>query len=614
MLVDDDNVTRRVLHRRTYLRATGRTALGTASDGDTDVTMPQTLLVESDGTASYRFDVSGDVIPVPTPTAVRDSIDDGTVAGRVTDGVAAYRFTGDVTTAAVDGDARVEYGPTDDDCLPEPVHVLTVTAPADTTYELTTTGLVEPLRNGDTPSDPDPLCRNDDGTRTVTATGDGAFAFQGTVTDVTPAVGPIAFELDGEPVSAVALTDGDAVPTRELLVTSPTSVEYAFAATAGIVRPDGDDTRETDPVSRTDEGAWHVADTVGDGSCDTYTVAGRIRYFRPERGDVSVLVDGEPVRPRELVATDLLAHAGSPVGGGDGYEDTLGPTDATTTVSTADELVAALADATPGDIVFLDGDSDIDATGTDLRVPAGVTLASNRARDAAPGGRIRTTEQTRPLVTLERETRLTGLRLAGPEDTFVAYDGDRAGLGVDVTGSSGELDNCELSGFADAAVRCGDDTAVHHCYVHHVPMETAGTAVRCTDGQPIVEYNYVNYTRRGVTATGDGGATVAYNRFGSDVLDHAVACDRGGTLDVHHNTFATATDDKPRPISLDGIPETTATIANNWFESATTPTAPPDCERGTTVVRTASDALRNVEFVGNHVGCDEPSRDIGHPR
>jgi hypothetical protein len=429
-------------------------------------------------------------------------------------------------------------------------------------------------------------------------------------------------ELDGEPRPVWALTGAEPPRRRDVVVTAPTELRYEFTATAGIERATPGagppDAGNSAIVSRADDGTWTARGTIGDGACETFTVYGAVTSFEPRYGDFSVLADGTPVSPRTLVDTDSSLAAAALLGGGDDYPEAVRTRQATVTARTAAELTSALDSATPGDVVFVAGEADIDVSTAELRVPNGVTLASNRGVDAAPGGLLYTTTATWPMLTVGDDARVTGLRLGGPHNTFVAYDSDRVGLGLDVVGAGVEIDNCELFGFASAAVRCGADTRVRHSHIHHIPMELVGTAVRCTDGHPQIRYNYVNYTRDGVAATGNGGYTVADNRFGAGVLGHALVCDPPGgtTLEIHHNTV-TVTDDgtgSTTAIALRGEPTDRATIANNWFRTEQTSTGASNGNATGAITHPVTGSWQTVEFVDNRYGTREPADHIGHPR
>jgi len=110
-----------------------------------------------------------------------------------------------------------------------------------------------------------------------------------------------------------------------------------------------------------------------------------------------------------------------PIGGGPGYQRLVH--EGVHTVRTLEQLLAALAAATAGEIVHLPGDVEIDCTGPVhidrlvLEIPAGVTLASDRGRSGSPGALLRSdTLATQPLLrTTGPGGRITGLRLQGPD-------------------------------------------------------------------------------------------------------------------------------------------------------------------------------------------------------
>ena len=110
-----------------------------------------------------------------------------------------------------------------------------------------------------------------------------------------------------------------------------------------------------------------------------------------------------------------------PIGGAEGYD--LIVTDGHHRVSTIDELLEALSAAQPGEVVFVDPAAELDFTALVyaeeliLQVPEGVTLASNRGQDGAPGALLCSDAfQTRPLLRAEGpNVRISGLRVRGPD-------------------------------------------------------------------------------------------------------------------------------------------------------------------------------------------------------
>ena len=107
---------------------------------------------------------------------------------------------------------------------------------------------------------------------------------------------------------------------------------------------------------------------------------------------------------------------GDPIGGGTGYARIVPPEAATATVQTAEELLAALAAAQAGQVVYVPDDAIIDLTPhTGIALPAGVTLAGGRGLNGSEGGLLftRTIESTTLFRTAGPNIRITGLRLEG---------------------------------------------------------------------------------------------------------------------------------------------------------------------------------------------------------
>ena len=90
---------------------------------------------------------------------------------------------------------------------------------------------------------------------------------------------------------------------------------------------------------------------------------------------------------------------GDPIGGGVGYRDILSVGEATVVIEPGLDAVpnflAALENAQDGDIIFIRGEAELDLTGqVDIRVPAGVTIASDRGKFGSNGALIKLTNIT----------------------------------------------------------------------------------------------------------------------------------------------------------------------------------------------------------------------------
>lgn len=207
MGVDENDGNRSLLDRRSYLKATGIATLSGLATTGSATPAHDTLVVATDGTASYTVRTTGRVVRTSATGDATDSAADGTVTGEVTDGVAIYRITGALEATSVDGAATLRYDtqPTD------PATELVVTSPTTVEYELTTTGAIERFSDGGNTAEggETTIARNDDGTWTATGTtGDGyvdTFVVHGGVESFSPDDGDFSLLRDGDPVPATEL-------------------------------------------------------------------------------------------------------------------------------------------------------------------------------------------------------------------------------------------------------------------------------------------------------------------------------------------------------------------------------------------------------------------------
>jgi hypothetical protein len=300
------------------------------------------------------------------------------------------------------------------------------------------------------------------------------------------------------------------------------------------------------------------------------------------------------------------ADKDGPLGGGTGYKRIV--IDGDYRIKDREDIVAALKDAKEGDIVFVDGDAEIDVTPlvfTDkffFKIRGGVTLASDRGLKGSKGAILRSDNfGTSPLLkVLGPNVRITGLRIIGPDPkprlahhkrSFNPGRGDREArhhyyylfpnsTGIQTEHDTLEVDNCELSGWSHAAVylKGGGNHRIHHNYIHHNQRKGLGYGVCHGYGKNIgslIEYNLFNYNRHSIAGTGAPGIryearnNVALGESLSHNFDMHGGKDRrdgtniaGSNILIHHNTF---TNPNVRPIKIRGIPEDKAEIYNNWF-------------------------------------------------
>ena len=291
------------------------------------------------------------------------------------------------------------------------------------------------------------------------------------------------------------------------------------------------------------------------------------------------------------------ADAQGPVGGGDKYKAVI--TSATLTVATLDELLAALARAKAGDVVFVAAGSRIDCTERVvaeqlvIQIPAGVTLAGDRGHGGSPGAMIFSDAfGTGPLIRAAGDNvRVTGLRIRGPdpkrrlEHHRRSYEqglGDgyyykfpiSYGLATEHDGL--EVDNCELAGFGHSAVRldAGQDHRVHHNVIHHCQRAGLGYGIFLDRATARISFNLFDWNRHSIAGTGAPGS--GYEADHNVQLEHSLSHHfdmhggkdrRDGTdiagewMKVHHNTFLGSM----QTVRIRGTPQRKAEIRYNWF-------------------------------------------------
>lgn len=298
-----------------------------------------------------------------------------------------------------------------------------------------------------------------------------------------------------------------------------------------------------------------------------------------------------------------------PIGGGVGYKKSI--IDGNYNIKDIDGLLDALNKVKAGEIIFLDRNTEIDCTdlvfteGFQIKVPAGVILASDRGYNGSEGAILKSENfATNPLINvLGPNARITGLRILGPDPkprvehhkrSFTAGKGDRQGqsryyylfpnsAGITTVHDALEVDNCELIGWSHAAIylKTGKDHRIHHNYIHHNQRQGLGYGI-CLGSESgglfasaLIEYNLFDYNRHSIAGTGSPGEAyeasnnIELNNSLSHIFDMHSGKDRrdgsdiaGELILIHHNTFMNP---KVLAIAIRGIPSDKAVIYNNWF-------------------------------------------------
>lgn len=287
-----------------------------------------------------------------------------------------------------------------------------------------------------------------------------------------------------------------------------------------------------------------------------------------------------------------------PIGGGAGYRGVVSKGDYT--VKNLDDLLAALAKAKAGEVVFILGETEIDLTARIyieqivLEVPAGVTLAGERGNIASKGALLTSDALKTPVMirALGPDVHITGLRIQGPNPkryldhharSFQAGgDGHKyyykfpLSNGIRTTHPRLEVDNCEVSAFGHAGVSLskGDAHHIHHCFIHHCQYNGLGYGVSHDTASSLIEYNLFDSNRHSIAGTGRPGCSYqARNNVELGVsLSHCFdmhggrdrkdGSDIAGTsIEIYNNTFRAPT----TPVVIRGVPQEKCDVQHNWF-------------------------------------------------
>ncbi len=289
-----------------------------------------------------------------------------------------------------------------------------------------------------------------------------------------------------------------------------------------------------------------------------------------------------------------------PIGGGLGYTKVV--TTGTYHVQTLDGLLEALKKAKPGEVVFIDGETEIDCTERVrveklvIEVPEGVTLAGNRGYQASKGPLLSCDEfDCTPLIrVIGPHARITGLRIRGADpkyrDEFLqwAFAPGRGSAyyykfptadGISTEFDNLEVDNCEISGWSHAGIFLikGANHYIHHNFIHHNLRNGLGYGI-ChgyNKVNSLIEDNLFNFNKHSIAATGVPGnsyeardnveigfAPMQHNFDVHGGIDREDGTTIAGTsIKIHNNTFRGRT----LPVNIRGVPQETAEIHNNWF-------------------------------------------------
>jgi hypothetical protein len=289
--------------------------------------------------------------------------------------------------------------------------------------------------------------------------------------------------------------------------------------------------------------------------------------------------------------------ARGPIGGGEGYTGVV--TMGHYQVDSVDALLAALAEAQAGEVVFIAGESVLDLTariyieGLVVEIPAGVTLASDRGHGGSQGSLLTSDALKTPVMirAMGPGVRITGLRIQGPNPKRYLAHHRRAfqegkgrsyyyelptSDGIEASHDSLQVDNCEISGFSHGGIflRAGVGHQIHHNFIHHCQYNGLGYGVTHDTASSLVEYNHFDSNRHSIAGTGRPGCSyvarhnVELGTSLSHCFDMHGGRDRkdgtniaGTSILIHNNTFLAP----ERAVVIRGTPEGQCEVKQNWF-------------------------------------------------
>ncbi len=280
---------------------------------------------------------------------------------------------------------------------------------------------------------------------------------------------------------------------------------------------------------------------------------------------------------------------GHPVGGGKGYDRII--TDGTFLVEDTEDFIDAIMKTESGDTIFIDQKAEIDLTGlTNLKIPKGIIIASNRGFNNSPGAIIFTkTLNTYPLFVVFNNTRITGLRLQGPDKkrrrleilTALAdgsYYSKPISCAIRTNGNFVEIDNCEISGWSYSGIYFSNGATagwIHNCYLHHNQRTALGYGVNIDSAEVIIESCIFDWNRHCIAGWGTPGTSYeAYNNLimgnaNGHSFDMHGGKDRNDNTDIagdiiliYNNTFLA---DSVYSVVIRGKPQIVCLVTNNIF-------------------------------------------------
>lgn len=386
------------------------------------------------------------------------------------------------------------------------------------------------------------------------------------------------------------------VAQAPLTVTADTSVTGTENSTA-VVTPTveslyGIDHYDIDaPAFKNAGGTVEQKDGLFNLTLPAFEVGGENRYpiiirAVDKKGTISA-----PLELNVVVTTRLLDAGGqcSVVGGGNGY---TGHIDKDTVEYQEARDYATLKRLTDSEVqyIYIPGDVEIEipAVKNALFVKRGTTIFSDRGINGSEGARLNVPyegekENKFPIIVMDSNTRLSGLRYEGPYQGTVTKN---TTIGIQtVAGSNNiEVDNMEMWGWPWAAVsvKQASNVRVHHSFIHNNIKSQLGYGVVTQNGNATAEVacNVFDSNRHSIAGSGksgegyaahhnlvlNGGGRGAYHQF--DMHKYTSQNIAGEFMDITYNWFdygRYGTSNRSS-IGVRGQPERgPINVSNNWF-------------------------------------------------
>jgi len=330
--------------------------------------------------------------------------------------------------------------------------------------------------------------------------------------------------------------------------------------------------------------------------------AGQPILFPPHLKRLKETLDkaGLPMPAIPQPAMGAAAEPRKPIGGGPGYEPVR--TSGDWVVADRRQFLDALnrlSGMEPADrrgkVIYVPGDAEIDLSGqSNIVVPSGVTIASDRGRQGSLGGLISYSGPTgaATLLRVQEGARISGLRFRGDSESFAQAQQRSEAERADETGRNApkqpntvcmsvgpgcEIENCELARFARGIAIDGNRAWLHHNRLRDISPYPIGLSVLARSA--ILEGNDIQWMWHAVAATfsplnsyvarNNVFREAAPNLFAEGVSGQ-FAADSHGLGDrfiLHHNTFLH--EDPSRSVPNRSIcladPPGYAWITANWF-------------------------------------------------